>query len=207
MKSLLLVFLGILLFSLGFIIGGVHWNIPEKEVGFWAMIGGWVSGIATLAAVAVSLYMANESLKSSEEQLHVSLDDIHTSPINPEETLIELMVKSVHNVRARVTDIGVQLGKNKEYFSLYPLRAGGQPPPYAFEGKGDALLFSFNINTSYRNWYIFEKLKAGPLKQGFFIVETTMKRYELKMTSKELLAFEITKFHFDENRKEMHTGA
>ncbi|MGP1112325.1 hypothetical protein ACJ8I8_10700 [Serratia sp. CY54717] len=192
-KLILLIVVATLFFVLGFFFGGVDWSlaVPEQrdKVAFWAMLGGWLSGVATFAAVALSLYMAYTATQSSVEALHISLAEFQEGVPSPDDCLVRLIFKNARNVRAEIINVGIQFDKMTSYVSISPFKAGGQHIPHVLEKTGEVLEFWFYLDSAVRWWSVFEQLGEPVFSKGVFIVETTMKRYELKMTADVLASF------------------
>lgn len=79
----LIICLCLFMFAFGFVLGGVQWAWGESEnnskVAFWTMLGGWVSGLATLAAVGVSLFTSYYAMISGKEKVDVVFAPIYTT--------------------------------------------------------------------------------------------------------------------------------
>ncbi|WP_455871613.1 hypothetical protein [Serratia proteamaculans] len=200
-KIALLVTVGVLLFILGFFFGGVDWDLaaPERatKVAFWTMLGGWVSGFSTLAAVVVSLYMAYTATQNTVEKLHISLAEFKEHYPHSDESFVRLVFKNLRNVRAEIINVGVQFDKMTDYVSIRNLKSGGPQIPHTLEKTGEALDFYLHVNSSMLWWGVFDQLDGPTFSNGFFVVETTMKRYELKMAPSVLNVFK-TRYKMNE---------
>ncbi|MBH2666748.1 hypothetical protein I5Q22_02960 [Serratia marcescens] len=193
MKLISMIAAGCLLFFIGFLLGGVDWGAEissfDRKIAFWTMLGGWLSGLATLAAVIISLYMAYTAAQSVVEKINISLAEFVEDYPSPGESFVRLMFKNSHNVRAEIINVGVQFDKMTEYVSISNLKSGGYPIPHVLEKSGQVLEFFLYINASPILWEVFERMEGVTFSKGFFVVETTMKIYELKMDSSVLSAF------------------
>ncbi|EMR4173252.1 TPA: hypothetical protein ACN6VW_000282 [Serratia marcescens] len=185
-KSIIILLICVFIFLLGFFLGGVHWEWARSpnystNVAFWGMIGGWLSGFATLAAVIVSLYMAYQASQAGVENLQISLDSIVKESYGDDHKVV-LNIKSLRNVRAEVSHVRLLIDNAPYAISLNGVYAGGAKWPIFLERTGQVVKFDFNLNAGVLWWPIFSAFdRRGDFKfkKGFFIVETTMKKYKV----------------------------
>lgn len=72
--------------------------MDNEQVQFWSMIGGWVSGLGSLAAVLVALYLAR---REGRLRLIVEVD------IHPKPKLSELIYTSKVELTFKITNVGL----------------------------------------------------------------------------------------------------
>ncbi|MCY9797096.1 hypothetical protein B9P84_16650 [Citrobacter braakii] len=194
------IFLCFFMFLSGLLVGGVDlsWMKEghESEVAFWTMLGGWVSGVATVAAVVVSMTVAYQASQAGVEKLEVSFDHIyatHTSKRLKRLTLndvVNIKVKNLRSVTATILDVYLEIEGVRERLKITNLKHGGLPIPYSLHQIGEKWEFAFSLTRSSRLDMTLLNMKSEgepSFRKGCFIIETAMKQYTLKMQS-DLLA-------------------
>ncbi len=193
-----LIFLGLLIFATGFSLGGLDWSWMSgghaNQVAFWAMLGGWVSGLATLAAVAVSMIVAYQASQAGVEKLRLFFSHIYiNNSVEKHQTLTELdcvniKVINERNVTAQIVRIYMVID-NIAPLDIGFMKHGGHGIPHTLEKVGSVWEFAFslqNLNRIENALLYFKRIGNPKFETGFFVIETTMKQYRLKMT-KDLL--------------------
>ncbi|CAM6490952.1 hypothetical protein CISECK367B_20465 [Citrobacter sedlakii] len=193
-------FLCIFMFVLGLLVGGVDFSLMKEghgsEVAFWSMLGGWVSGIATVAAVIVSLYLAYQASQAGVEKLEISFDHIfqtlsgkRSKRLSPDD-LVNIKVKNMRSVTAAILEVYMKIEGVDEPIKITNWKQGGLPIPYTLHHIGEKWEFAFSISNSSRLDISLLNLKSEgepTFKKGNFIIETAMNQYSLKMQA-DLLA-------------------
>lgn len=185
--SILIVFCACALsFCVGFFLGGSSWSWIDgghsSEVAFWAMVGGWVSGTATLAAVLVSLWMAYQASQSTVEKILLTVSVIkkqftHRGPLS-----FHIHVKNMKPIDTPLMKLLIQIDDAVD--DLAPVRMDGIPLPYTLHQLGEQWKYGMELTPSIGWASIFENLSRGkPLKfkTGFFILETAMRKHRVKI--------------------------
>lgn len=198
-KYICLAFAGFLIFGLGFLVGGMSWDWSQPGhdslVAFWAMIGGWVSGLATLAAVVVSMVLAYQGSQAGVEKLAVTFDHIYqtaTSRRNKKITSYDtanIRVTNMRNVTAQITNIRMRIDGVESPVDIGFIKQQGKSLPYVFTKIGETWEFAFSIVGSTRLDTALLAFKYGGTPtfiKGDIIIQTTIKQYKLKM-KKDLL--------------------
>ncbi|WP_297120716.1 hypothetical protein [uncultured Enterobacter sp.] len=187
-------FLCIFMFVLGLLVGGVDFSLMKEghgsEVAFWSMLGGWVSGIATVAAVIVSLYLAYQASQAGVEKLEISFDHIfqtlsskRSKKMGPDD-LVNIKVKNMRSVTAAILNIYMEIEGVNDRIRISNLKQNGLPIPYILHHIGERWEFAFSISTSNRLDITLLNLKSEgepTFRKGSFIIETAMNQYTLKM--------------------------
>lgn len=199
-KSISIVFLALLFFVFGFAMGGIHWSWSAtehaSEVAFWSMLGGWVSGIATLVAVVVSMMVAYQASRSGTEKLGLSFDHMFTSPQSRKTRcftfgdVVNIRVKNLRSVVAEITTIYMELDGCSDRLNISFLKQGGKGIPCLLKRSGEEWEFAFTVGDSSNMEKVFRYFRGvgnPTFRKGVFKVETTMNLYEIKM-EKDLLA-------------------
>ncbi|ENQ3208114.1 hypothetical protein ACEOXE_000850 [Enterobacter hormaechei] len=187
-------FLCIFMFVLGLLVGGVDFSLMKEghgsEVAFWSMLGGWVSGIATVAAVIVSLYLAYQASQAGVEKLEISFDHIfqtlsgkRSKKLGPDD-LVNIKVKNMRSVTAAILNIYMEIEGVNDRIRISNLKQNGLPIPYTLHHIGERWEFAFSISTSNRLDITLLNLKSEgepTFRKGSFVIETAMNQYTLKM--------------------------
>lgn len=189
-----------LMFVLGLLVGGVDLSWMkgghESDVAFWAMLGGWVSGIATVAAVVVSMTVAYQASQAGVELLELSYDHMYGTlsgkrlkKLN-EHDVANIKVRNMRNVTAAILEVYMEIEGVNERIKITSLKQGGLQIPYTFHHIGEKWEFAFALSNSARLDIMLLNLKSDgdpTFNKGVFIVETAMSQYRIKMQS-DLLA-------------------
>lgn len=205
-KIISLVLVGFFIFVLGLWLGSIQaeWAKPENKdaVAYLAMIGGWVSGIATSVAVIISLYATYQSSQSNAENIQVSYEVFPA--IEKKDIGTNIIVKNVRPVTVHILKVFIAIDGSKVSADISFLKRGGYPIPHALYQLGEKWEFAFYTHYSPQWATIFSKLESGgelTFKKGFFIIESAMKQYRLKMPS-DFLNLLRTRYETFETEKE-----
>ncbi|MCM7565641.1 hypothetical protein [Enterobacter asburiae] len=180
-----------LMFVIGLLVGGIDWSWMKgshnSEVAFWTMLGGWVSGVATLAAVVVSMTVAYQASQGNVEKIEISVEPlrnefgigdrvfcvIKVKNLKPLDTPLMKLILQVDGVSADLTVAGLQQ-KNL---------------PYTLHQQGELWKFETNLTPSIGWMSIFTTLspeRPSKFKKCYLIVETAMGQHRIKV-NKELI--------------------
>lgn len=188
-KVIALVFVCFFIFVLGLWLGlwlgSIHSEWAKLEykdaVAYWTMIGGWVSGIATSIAVVISLYATYQASQSNVENVQLSLEAI--PGIDKDDKGINIVVKNMKSVTVSILRVFIAVDGSKVSADINFLKRGGRPIPDTLCQLGEKWEFAFYTDNP--RWDdIFSKLESGgglTFKKGFFIIESAMKQYRLKI--------------------------
>ncbi|HDX8857661.1 TPA: hypothetical protein RQO47_002648 [Klebsiella michiganensis] len=194
-----IIILCILMFTLGFFIGGFKWEWAESkhtsEVALWAMLGGWLSAFATLVAVMVSLYMAYQAVQSEIEKIRV-IHGISGVVSNGKGVNCSLTIQNMRNLRVNITGIYFSLGKSS---GRYSLEKTVQLNNVSLSHKGERAAFCFVIDSGVTWWGIyslFDKDEKLNFKKGKIFITTDLNTYEFKLPNHYLTAFEDAYSYF-----------
>lgn len=150
-KIFLIISLSLLMFALGFFFGGVHWAWMAPghadTIAFWSMLGGWVSGLATLAAVAISLMVAYHASRNNAEKLEVSVGRLVIRQ-DLDDVRVYITVQSLRNIRAEVVDIRLIIKKKTNSVSLLVVLTSLRPLPNILEHIGENITYSIKYSIS-----------------------------------------------------------
>ncbi|HAM7872431.1 TPA: hypothetical protein ICK31_002891 [Escherichia coli] len=193
-------FLCFLTFFIGLMVGGIDWSWMKaghnSEVAFWTMLGGWVSGIATVAAVVVSMFLAYQASQAGVEKLDISFDHIFATHSGKrsnklsQDDLVNIKVKNMRSVTVAILDVYMEIEGVNERIKISNLKQQGLNIPYTLHHIGEKWEFAFSISTSNRLDTTLLNLKSEgepTFRKGVFIIETAMNQYKLKM-QEDLLA-------------------
>lgn len=176
--AIALVFLVFISFALGVSFGAAtdSSNFKEYWVPVFGMVGGWISGIGALAAVAVSLWLAH---KQSSEDTEL-LDGRFFAATTGSEDFFALTLVSKGKRPAKVRSICVVGEGAKVNIYIASLGVGSTSLP-AFLNYGDDAMFRFrdDFATALDN---FVNTHLGGVKSRVrILVSTTVKNYEFKL--------------------------
>lgn len=210
-KILLVFVLSLLMFALGFFVGGIHWEwrTPSHagDVAFWSMLGGWVSGLATLAAVIVSMYMAYQASQSDVEKLILQLKLPKTS-IFQNSQLMNVKVQNMRNVHVDITDLKMTLDNVGTAYNLNHLVSGNAGQlSYPLERKGEIVNMTFIIDYCDAWSGIFDdidKRNENHFKKATVLVETHMKTYQIPVPPGFLPIFRHSFEYWKEKKQTQH---
>ncbi|MEB4674653.1 hypothetical protein MXL54_07725 [Enterobacteriaceae bacterium G50] len=156
----------IIMFLMGFFLGGFQFTWADKGhsevVAFWSMLGGWVSGIATLAAVIVSMWMAFHASQADIEKIEITTSGIDKSPFGESYTM-NIGITNLKNVKVKVTDISLYLPDESLSFTinhLFKLRFNDGSA--VLKEKGDHINFPLVIESSASWAAVFITLRNRP---------------------------------------------
>lgn len=190
-KVITFLLVGVCIFVLGLWLGSIQaeWAKPENRdaVAYLAMVGGWVSGIATSIAVIISLYATYQSSQSNVESVRILFENIPA--IDKKDMGVNLVVKNVKPVTVHCLKMFIAVEGSKASADISKLKRGGAPIPYALYQLGEKWEFAFYTHYSPQWALIFSQLENGGepnFKKGFFILESAMKQYRLKMPNEFL---------------------
>lgn len=198
-KYIYVAFAGFLIFSLGFLVGGMSWDWSQpghgSAVAFWAMLGGWVSGLATLAAVVVSIVLAYQGSQAGVEKLAITFDHIYQTATSRKSKKItaydtaNIRVTNMRNVSAEITNVNMRIDGVDIPLDIGFVKQQGKKLPFVFTKIGETWEFAFSVTGSSRldTVLLYYKYLGTPtFKKGEIIIQTTIKQYKLKM-EKDLL--------------------
>ncbi|HHA1766958.1 TPA: hypothetical protein ACOEDU_000417 [Enterobacter ludwigii] len=185
-----------LMFVTGLLVGGIDLSWMNKghesEVAFWAMLGGWVSGIATVAAVVVSMTVAYQASQAGVEKLELTFDHIYgtlsgkRSKQLGQDDVANIKVKNLRHVTAAILEVYMEIEGVNERVKITHLKQGGLPIPYTLHHIGEKWEFAFSLSNSSRLDMTLLNLKSEgepTFRKGVFIIETAMNHYQIKMQS------------------------
>lgn len=189
-----------LMFVIGLLVGGIEVSWMNKghepEVAFWTMLGGWVSGLATVAAVVVSMTVAYQASQAGVEKLELSFDHIFgtltgkRSKKLSQNDVANIKVKNMRSVTAAILDVYMKIEGVDDPIKITNWKQGGLPIPYTLHHIGEKWEFAFSIsNSSWLDRTLLNLKSEGEptFRKGIFIIETAMNQYTLKMQA-DLLA-------------------
>lgn len=187
-RYLTVAFLCLLMFAFGFNLGGIRWSWTDgahtNEIAFWSMLGGWVSGLATLAAVVVSMWMAYHSSQVDVEKISISLSGVDRD-IFGDSYIMNIRIQNLKNIHVEITDLKVVLDDLRIVFSLngmFPISLIQNK--CMLERKGEYVDFPLSIDAGHDWWAIFSKLDKVQnvmFKKAKLQVYTPLKTYEVKI--------------------------
>lgn len=188
-NNFLLVFiLCALSFVIGYLLGAVNFSWMSKghenEVAFMSMVGGWVSGLATLLAVIVSLLLAYQASQNSTENIEVIAD-----PTIDSDGLTAINIKNLRNITTPLKEIYLSFDGIKYEKEISSLKHKGDFFPWTFQQLGESYTFEFYIDNSFRFQQVYREFasRGNPtFKKGYYIIETAMKRYKAKIPDEHL---------------------
>lgn len=186
LKIVSLLLVGVCLFVLGLWLGSIQteWAKPEHKdaVAYLAMIGGWVSGIATSIAVVISLHATYQSSQNNIEKVALTFKPYPGD--GKESYCANIEVKNMRSVPAHIQEFCLEISGVDGQFNINQLKAGGLPLPYSLYQVGEQWEFAFYPYVNMTNLKFYEKLNASgtpTFRRGFFVIKTSMKQYKLKM--------------------------
>lgn len=185
-KVITFVLVGVCIFVLGLWLGSIQaeWSKPEHKdaVAYLTMLGGWVSGIATLFAVIISLYATYQSSQNNIEKLTLSYKP---EPSDNNESYCALVeVKNMRNVPAHIQEFCLEISGVDSCLNINNLKAYGQPIPYSLYKIGEIWGFAFYPGGQVASMKFYHELSiqgSPTFRSGFFVVKTSMKQYKLRI--------------------------
>ena len=180
-KYAFIIAFGLLMFAVGYISGGINYSWTDVKyspvVSFWAMVGGWVSGLATLAAVVVSLYIAFKSSQNEVEKIEIKYSLSGKSGFGDSWPLTVDLINA-RNIHTSVTDVSLSIDDGA-LINVNHL-AQRQLLPYVFGFKGESAKFVLNIAGGHMWWHIFTKFEEQDnlkFKKGSLVFKTNTRNY------------------------------
>lgn len=85
----------------------------DQQIQVWNAVGTWLSGIATFAAVVVSLYLASRSSRVSLKA-HAGLRLLFLGDGTPAQELVEINVTNLGERPVTISSVGWAIGKGKK---------------------------------------------------------------------------------------------
>ena len=85
----------------------------DQKIQFWGMLGTWLSGLATLAAVIVALFLARRTEKV-RLKAHVGLRVAIAGDGSPPEEHLDIEVTNLADRPVTINSVGWAIGKGKE---------------------------------------------------------------------------------------------
>ncbi|CAH5902446.1 hypothetical protein RJO21_002744 [Enterobacter hormaechei] len=211
-KVITFVLVGVCIFALGLWLGSIQaeWSKPEHKdaVAYLAMIGGWVSGIATSIAVIISLYATYQSSQNNIEKLSLSYKPYPSD--NNESYCANVEVKNMRSVPAHIREFCIEVSGVGGQLNMNKLKANGLSIPYSLYQIGEIWEFAFYPDASQRNMKFYHELSVNgspTFRSGFFVVKTSMKQYKLRMPKVLLRMMKASyekQIKIREKYKEMH---
>lgn len=156
----------VLMFLLGFFCGGFQLDWADKGhteiVALWSMLGGWISGLATLAAVAVSMWMAFHATQADVEKIEITTSGIIKSPFGETYTL-NIRIKNLKNLKVKITDLSMFIPEKSLSISLnHMFRQRLNDNSAVMKEKGDHLDFPLVIESNMEWTAVFMSLRDEP---------------------------------------------
>lgn len=188
-----IIILSALMFVLGFFLGGFNWGWADKnhagEVALWSMLGGWLSAIATLLAVLVSLYMAYQATQNENEKIRVthgiSVDVTHGKGVN-----CNLIIQNMRNMTVNITGVFFSLGGTSARCSLDKV-IGHHDITLSYKGEIKSVKFTIDSGVAWWSTYaLFDMNKNIDFKKGKLFITTNLNTYEFDLPKAYLKAFE-----------------
>lgn len=179
-------------FVVGLFVGGVDWGWRltghASEVAFWSMIGGWLSGVATLFAVIVSLWMAYQASQNNVEKILISVDPLSNQYGFGDAVFSVIKIKNLKPIDTPLIKLIIQIdGMTAD---LAPAGSQDIRLPYVLHQQGESWQFETNLTPSIGWTSIFEKLSQGQqlrFRKCYFIVETAMRQHRVKIPNEILI--------------------
>ncbi|CAI1175139.1 Uncharacterised protein [Serratia proteamaculans] len=150
----------LLVFLLGFCAGGVSWgwrnSQHSNDVAFLTMLGGWVSGLATLAAVGVSLYMAYQASQNDVEKIKIG----HQLMGGVDGKMrMDVHVQSLRNTYTEIKDVRLIVKDKKKSIGLNQVLVSDKNFPCVINKKGELCVYSVTCNLTPPWWGIFKQIE------------------------------------------------
>lgn len=178
-------------FIIGIFVGGVEWGWRlsghSSEVAFWSMLGGWLSGFATLFAVIVSLWMAYQASQNNVEKIHISVDPLKKQHGMGAEVFSVIKIKNLKPIDTPLMKLMIEIDGASADIRVAGLQLINLP--HTLHQQGELWHFETNLIPSVGWMSIFETLsleRPPKFKKCYFIVETAMSKHRVKIT-KELV--------------------
>ncbi|EHN8842025.1 hypothetical protein [Enterobacter hormaechei] len=173
-------------FVIGLFVGGVDWGWRltghASEVAFWSMIGGWLSGVATLFAVIVSLWMAYQASQNNAEKILISVEPLTKQFGMGDSVFSVIKVKNLKPIDTPIMKLMMQIDGVSADLTIAGLQR--EVLPYTLHQQGELWQFETNLTTSLGWTSIFETLShehPPKFKKCYFIVETAMRQHRVKI--------------------------
>ncbi|WP_159873999.1 MULTISPECIES: hypothetical protein [unclassified Raoultella] len=204
-KIFILFVFGLLMFVIGFFVGGMRWDWASKDysslVAFWSMIGGWVSGVATLSAVLVSLILARQAMEKELEKISVKVLSFKKDTIG-DSYRARVNVMNMNNNYAKVKGVSLFLDKITPGIRVNHILDAGIFPK-VLNRKGECINFSISFDSGNNWWHIFERLSQDEnlkFKECKIAIQTEIGLHYCKL---EPVILKKMKYYYDkyEERK------
>lgn len=186
MRWVILISFCVLSFVVGYMFGSINWQWMKEghnnEVAFMAMVGGWISGLATLAAVIVSLWMAYQASQNNVEKILIEYKPVRVENCSGTSITHKLAVKSLRSVITPIMKFSIQIDGVE--VDLAPVQMGRVVLPYTLHQQGEEWKFETYFALTVGWMSVFQTLTSqGDLKfkKGYFIVETAMRSHRKKI--------------------------
>ncbi|WP_447840773.1 hypothetical protein [Enterobacter ludwigii] len=191
-----------LMFIAGLMVGGIDssWMNKgyESKVAFWSMLGGWVSGVATVAAVIVSLFMAYLASQTNVEKIKMTFMPKGHDYLGEFSYINSLTIKNLSPVTTPIIKILIQI--DGAYADLYPTQMNHFQLPYTLQQQGESWVYETHLVPSMGWVSVLTSLsqqKDLKFKSGFFVIETALKQHRLKIPKGMLLDIKELKEKID----------
>lgn len=192
-KVIGVVFLCVLVFLIGFFLGGFRWEWAQEkhssDVALWSMLGGWVSGLATLSAVIVSMWMAYQASQAGLEKLDLIVKPLISINGLGDKTNSQIVVKSVRAVTTPIIRVLIQIDGVNDVVDITAVNENSINLPYTLHQLGEKYEFKFDLFLSI-GWSsaLIELSQNGEptFKKGCFIIETAMKQHRVRIPTEIL---------------------
>jgi hypothetical protein len=196
-----------------FILSYVGWEwcnpkYPSEKMAYLSMLGGWVSGLATVAAVVVSLYATFQSRLLTTENLILGFQIKYSPYPWGDISHFSLEVKNKGHVRARAESVYLNVSGSDVNVSINFLRRKDVSLPCELKQIGDCWLFEFDY-VGDAIGAVFGRLVDGgrpTFKHGHFVVETAMRQHQLRMSKEFLQLLEERYSEWQTTRDQSHNG-
>ncbi|HCO7962203.1 TPA: hypothetical protein OB723_002404 [Escherichia coli] len=194
-----IIVLSALMFVLGFFLGGFNWEWTDKnyagEVALWSMLGGWLSAIATLFAVLVSLYMAYQATQNEIEKIRVT-HGVSMSVTHGNGLSCNLIIQNLRNMKVNVTGVFLSLGKSSGKYSLDKV-IGHRNITLSYKGETEKVQFVIHSGSIWWSMYeLFDMDKNIGFEKGKIFITTNLNTYEFDLPKEYLRAFEEAYSHY-----------
>ena len=123
----------------------------DQKIQIWSAVGIWVAGIATFAAVVVSLYLARRGEKL-RLKVHAGLRDVVVGDGTPIDKRLSIGVTNLGDRPVTITSVGWAVGKRKnQRFCVQPVSAPltSDCPIELSHGKSANFMVSFQTMPSW----------------------------------------------------------
>ncbi|MGM8944236.1 hypothetical protein [Enterobacter hormaechei] len=196
-KILLTISLSIFMFTIGFFIGGIRWEwmTPghNDSVAFWSMLGGWISGLATLAAVVISLLVAYHASQNAIEKLNVRVGKLSKN-MDESYSRADITVQNLKGIRAEIIDIRLIVDKKLDSIPFTIALTSERALPNVLDKIGETAVYSIRLSTATTLWGVYDAIyKQGGVKFGHTKIQviTTMGQYTCLLPRDLIAEFKV----------------